>query len=229
MWSELLKKLKNRKVGEKALVLRHRSDLHLTRKMFHTTGGISFLFGFLVLGYPREVMAAIIGIVLAIVMSIEYARMRWEWVNGLTLSVFGSVLRDTEVKQLSGIPFYMASCLFSFLIFPRHVTVLSILYLAFGDPSSSFFGVLWGRNRLFPNKSLQGTLGGFFVCAAATLFYLHYIGVEYDKLAVMVLIGGFAGAVAELLPLNIDDNFAIPVVSGAIMYLAFYLAELPLT
>jgi diacylglycerol kinase (CTP) len=213
---------------KKSPVLRQRSELHLQRKIFHASGGILLLYAFLFLGYSREVMAAILGVVLAFVMSVEYSRVRWPSVNGIVMQVFGPVLRDTEANQLSGIPFYMASCLFAFLIFPRHVAVLAILYLAFGDPCSSFFGVLFGRNKLFPNKSLQGTLGGFFVCAAWTLAYLLYIGTGWDKLAVMVLLGGFAGAVAELLPLNIDDNFAIPVISGGVMYLAFWLADMPM-
>jgi dolichol kinase len=135
-------------------------------------------------------------------------------------------MRDTEVSQLTGIPFYMASCLFAFLIFPHHVAVLSILYLAFGDPSSSFFGVLYGRNKIFPNKSLQGTLGGFCVCFVVTVAYLGWQGQAGDRLLLMALLGGFAGCVAELLPLNVDDNFAIPVVSGALMALAFWCAGL---
>ena len=123
----------------------------------------------------------------------------------------------------------MASCLFDFLIFPRQVAVLSILYLGFGDPSSSFFGVLYGRNKIFPNKSLQGTLGGFFVCALVTLLYLSWQGFPGESVLLIALLGGFAGAVAELLPLNVDDNFAIPVVSGALMALAFWCAQISMS
>jgi dolichol kinase len=149
-------------------------------------------------------------------------------VNGVAVRIMGPIMRDTEVNQLTGIPFYMASCLFAFLIFPKHVAVLAILYLALGDPSSSFFGVLYGRSKIFPNKSLQGTLGGFVVCSIATFVYLHWQGFPANKLLILTLLGGFAGAVSELLPLNIDDNFAIPVVSGALMSLALWSAQLPL-
>ena len=206
-----------------------RSDLHLARKCFHMSGALTLLVPYLVLGVSREMMAAVLGTVLAAVMSLEYARARWGWVNGLTVRVLGPIMRDTEVNQLSGIPFYMASCLFAFLIFPRHITVLAILYLAFGDPSSSFFGVLYGRNKIFPNKSLQGTLGGFTVCAIVTFAYLSWQGVEREFVLLLSFLGGFAGAVAELLPLNIDDNFAIPVLSGALMALAFWCAQLPMS
>jgi dolichol kinase len=209
--------------------LAHRSDLHLARKLFHMTGALVFLTPYLFFQFSEEYMAALLGTVLALVMSMEYARSRWEWVNSIAVKVMGPVMRDTEVNQLTGIPFYLASCLFAFLIFPRHIAVLSILYLAFGDPSSSFFGVLYGRSHIFPNKSLQGTLGGFLVCVLATASYLSFVGFPREKILLVALLGGFAGSVAELLPLNVDDNFAIPVVSGILMALAFWCGGLPVT
>ncbi|MGZ3652180.1 MAG: diacylglycerol/polyprenol kinase family protein [Bdellovibrionota bacterium] len=224
-----LQKLRALRLGGSATGLRRRSDLHLKRKFFHMQGAVSFLVPYLFFDFSRETMAAILGTVLALVMTVEYSRARWEWVNSIAVKAMGGVMRDTEVNQLTGIPFYMASCLFAFLIFPRHVTVLAILYLAFGDPSSSFFGVLYGRNKIFPNKSLQGTLGGFVVCAVATFAYLHWQAFPPGKVLLLSLIGGFAGALSELLPLNIDDNFAIPVVSGALMALALWSAQLPLS
>jgi dolichol kinase len=208
--------------------LHKRNDLHLARKFFHMTGGLMFLSPYLFFGFSKEYMAALLGTGLAAVMSLEYARARWDWVNAASVKVMGPVMRESEVNQLTGIPFYLASCLFAFLIFPRHVTVLSILYLAFGDPSSSFFGVLYGRAKIFPNKSLQGTLGGFLVCFAVTGLYLFWQGFGSEKILLLTMLGGFSGCVAELLPLNIDDNFSIPVVSGALMALAFWCAGLPL-
>lgn len=227
---QILLQLKDRALSLRmpgtGLRLHHRSDLHLARKTFHMSGAMVFLTPYLFFGFSQEYMAAILGTVLALVMSMEYARSRWEWVNTVAVRVMGPVMRDTEVNQLTGIPFYMASCLFAFLIFPRHIAVLSILYLAFGDPSSSFFGVLYGRNKIFPNKSLQGTLGGFFVCALVTVIYLSWQEFPRDQILLLAMLGGFAGAVAELLPLNVDDNFAIPVISGFLMALAFWCGEI---
>ena len=212
---------------KQAPALSRRNDLHLARKCFHMTGAMTFLFPYVFLGFTRETMAAILGVVLALVMSMEYSRSRWEWVNSVALKVMGPIMRDTEVNEITGIPFYMASCLFAYLIFPYHITILSILYLAFGDPFSSFFGVLYGRNKIFPNKSLQGTLGGFLVCFLVTILYLHLAGVAPEKILVLSILGGFAGSFAELLPLNVDDNFSIPVVSGLLMLVAFWAGDIP--
>jgi dolichol kinase len=216
------------RLPSQGLTLRHRSDLHLARKFFHMSGAVMLLVPYLFLGFSKEMMAAILGTALAAAMSLEYSRSRFEWVNGITVRVLGPIMRDSEVNEISGIPFYMASCLFSFLIFPHHIAVLSILYLAFGDPSSSFFGVLYGRNKIFPNKSLQGTLGGFTVCALVTYAYIYWQNIEPQMAILLSMLGGFAGSLAELLPLNVDDNFAIPVVSGALMVLAFWCAQIPM-
>lgn len=225
-WKEHLSKVR---LAGSANRLAQRSDLHLARKCFHMSGALVFLIPFLFLGFSQEKMAAILGTVLAAVMSLEYSRSRWEWVNGIAVKVMGPVMRQSELNQLTGIPFYMASCLFAFLIFPEHIAVLSVLYLAFGDPFSSFFGVLYGKNKIFPNKSLQGTLGGFVVCSLVTAGYLYWQGFDPKYLLLLSLLGGLAGSVAELLPLNIDDNFAIPVVSGGLMALAFWSAGIPLS
>lgn len=210
------------------LVLRRRSELHLARKFFHMSGAVTILVPYLFLGFSKELMAAILGTALAGAMTLEYSRSRFEWVNSITVRVLGPIMRDSELNEISGIPFYMASCLFSFLIFPHHVAVLSILYLAFGDPSSSFFGVLYGKNKIFPNKSLQGTVGGFAVCAIVTFVYVKWQGIQPELAILLSLLGGFAGSLAELLPLNVDDNFAIPVVSGALMAVAFWCAQIPM-
>lgn len=208
--------------------LRKRSDLHLSRKLFHMSGALLLLYPYLALGFTKEAMGALVGTILAVVMSVEYARARWPWFNRITVGVFKPFLRDTEVDRLSGIPFYMASVLFSFLIFPQHIAVLAIAHLGFGDPSSSFFGVLFGKNKLFPNKSLQGTMGGFLVCALVTAGYYAWAELPAEKLLVMAILGGFSGAVAELLPMNVDDNFAIPLISGLILLLAFWAGDIPM-
>ena len=226
MFKELFSKVLT--IGKKNSALRQRSDLHLARKCFHMSGAIAFLAPYLFLGFTRETIAAFLGAILAGVMTLEYLRSRSEKFNSIAVLFLGPIMRDTEVNQLTGIPFYVASCLFAIVVFPRHIAVLSILYLAFGDPSSSFFGVLYGRNKIFPNKSLQGTLGGLVICSLVTLGYLYWQDIAMDKLILLSIIGGFCGSMAELLPLNVDDNFSIPVVSGALMALAFWCGEIPM-
>ena len=210
-------------------MLHRRSDLHLLRKSFHIGGGIIILIPLWYLRQPTEWMAAMMSMVLAGVLSVEYSRKTWPKANELALKVFGPVMRDSEADHVSGIPFYAASCLFAILIFPYNIKVIAIMHLVFGDPSSSFFGVLFGKDKLFPHKSLQGTLGGFLVCTIVTAFFLYQMEIATKTVLLMSMIGGLSGAIAELLPLKVDDNLSIPLVSGAFMLLAFWCAGLPMS
>lgn len=214
-------------VGAKKL--HKRSDLHLARKGFHIAGGLMLLYPMIVLDKPTEWLAALLSTMLALVMTVEYLRSNFPQVNQIAVVFLGPFMRESELNRVTGIPFYLASCLFSVLVFPTHIAHLAILHLVFGDPFSSFFGVLLGRDKLFPNKSLQGTLGGFLVCALVTAIYLRWIGIHDERFLLLSLLGGFSGALAELLPVNIDDNFAIPVISGTFMLVAFWAAGLPLS
>lgn len=204
--------------------LHRRSDLHLARKLFHICTGLLILYPFWMLGQPTEFMAALLGVMLSFVMSIEYSRRNFAAFNIGVVKVLGPIMRQSEVKQVSGVPFYVGSCLVAVLIFPKDIAILSILHLIFGDPFSSFFGVLFGKDKLFPNKSLQGTLGGFAVCMTVTWLYLAMNNIGEGRQILLAMIGGVSGAIAELLPLNVDDNFTIPLISGAIMFLAFWSA-----
>src|SRR4051794_23239393 len=103
--ASIMNRLRALRMGGSATGLRRRSDLHLPRKFFHMSGAGSLLIPYLFFGFTRESMAAILGLVLALTMSVEYSRARWEWVNSIAVKVMGPVMRDTEVNGLTGIPF----------------------------------------------------------------------------------------------------------------------------
>ena len=43
---------------------------------------------------------------------------------------------------------------------------MALLFLALGDPVSSYIGVRYGKNPILGRKTLQGTLAGFVTCTA---------------------------------------------------------------
>jgi glycerol-3-phosphate acyltransferase PlsY len=77
-------------------------------------------------------------------------------------------------------------------------------------------GERYGKTKI-GDKSLEGTIA-FVVTALCAGFILSVAGVH---LATWVLItGSLVAAVVELLPLMVNDNLSIPIVSGAVMELA---------
>jgi diacylglycerol kinase (CTP) len=175
------------------------------------------------LGTPKFVCVALLSIGLAFFLTAEYARLRFPRLNAFAIRVMGPIMRSSEVNRMSGTPFYVGSVLLSIAIFPKPIALLSILFLAVGDPVSSIFGITWGHKgpRFSNGKSLVGTAAGMGICAIIAFFFLYFSGVPALASALTALAGGLAGGGAEMLPLDIDDNFSIPLVSGLALWVAF--------
>jgi dolichol kinase len=205
------------------LAVRH--DLHLARKTWHFGMGMLIVLIFLFSGMSTGTSVLVLGSALGLNLLIETARLRIPAFNAQVLRFWGPFMRSCEVSKMSGVPFYLLACLLAFGIFPKPVGVLSVLYLAVGDPVASLVGILYGKNspRVAPGKSLVGTLAGVVACSLVTFFFLkaYPVPVSDGGCLTLTLLGGLAGGLAELAPFDMDDNFTIPMISGFVMWLAF--------
>lgn len=199
-----------------------RSDLHLARKAWHMFMGCTIAFIYLS-GMSVSLAVTILGTVLGFDLIMETARLRIPSLNEKIMRIWGPFMRSCEVDRMSGISYYLAAMILAIAIFPKPVAILSILYLACGDPIASLFGILYGHKsyRLASGKSLVGTAAGIATCALVTFIFLKTVPVSDTSLYVLTLVGGIAGGMAELVPLDMDDNFTIPVMSGFVLWLAF--------
>jgi diacylglycerol kinase (CTP) len=201
-----------------------RSDLHLARKIWHMGMGLVIAFIYMS-GLSRSASVIVLGSFLGLDLLVETARLRIPSFNESVMRFWGPIMRSCEVNRFSGVPYYLSASILAIGIFPKAIAILSILYLACGDPIASLFGILHGdRSVRFSNgKSLVGTLAGVITCMLATFVYLKTLSLSDGVIIPVMLLGGIAGGAAELLPLEIDDNFSIPVVSGFILWLGFIL------
>jgi dolichol kinase len=212
----------------KVFDLRVRSDLHLVRKLWHMLMGL-FMVGVYMAGLTRSQGVLILGLFLALCLTVETARLRVPAFNELVVRFWGPLMRSCEVNRYTGTPYYIASSLIAVGIFPKPIAALSIAFLAVGDPIASLFGILYGdRSVRFSNgKSLIGSAAGMIACSAVAFLFLQFMNetqfmeLKFEHLLILSGIGGIAGGGAELLPMEVDDNFAIPVVSGFMLWLAF--------
>ena len=120
--------------------------------------------------------------------------------------------------------YLLGGALIVIAFFPKPIGMLAFLFLAIGDPISSIIGILYGKDKILRNKSLQGTLGEFAVCTLISVIYFQMTGIMADRLILVSLIGGLIGAFSELVPIwKMDDNFTIPVLSAALLFGMFLL------
>ena len=202
--------------------LRLRNDLHLARKTWHCGMGVfmALVYG---LGTPKVVCVGLLLGGFTFFLLAEYARLTFPKLNAFAIRTMGTIMRHNEVNKVSGTTFYIGSVLLSVAIFPKTIAILSILFLAIGDPVSSIFGILWGDKGLrFSNgKSLIGTAAGMGICCIITFIYLVCVDIPPASSLLIALAGGLAGGGAEMIPLEIDDNFSIPLVSGLALWVTF--------
>lgn len=196
-------------------VLHKRSDLHLLRKLWHITTGSIGLFLFTKSEQDQQFWGFIVLAIALCGFVLDITRARWPMLNRMVIKMAGPLMRRSEKEGMSGLPFYALGVALSLFFYNRNIAILSVMFLVFSDPLSSFFGVLYGKDKILPNKSLQGAVAGFFTCYLITLFYTMNHVTLGNHMLVFAVIAGVIGALSELVSaFNIDDNLTIPVLSG---------------
>lgn len=153
----------------------------------------------------------------------DILRHRHEALNDWAVTAFRPIMRQSEVKKLAGTTFLLSGVLLVNIFFPRPIVALTLLFLAFADPIASYFGILYGKDKIFGHKSIQGFMAAFFVCAILTCLFLMYYKYMSDRLLVISLFAGLVGAFAELIPIGkLDDNLTLPVISAIGLTVLFY-------
>ena len=200
--------------------LKEKSDLHIARKLWHcvTIGGVAAVYS--LLGTKVSWIGSLaFG---AVFITIDLLRQSHPRLNRFTIRVLGPVMRQHEVKSLSGATYFLLACYLLLLFNERHVVTLTLLFLAFGDPVASYFGIRFGKDKILGHKTLQGTLAAFAVCTIISLIYYYFNNLMTERLLIVAPLSGLIGAAAELLPIGkLDDNFTFPVVGAALLWMLF--------
>lgn len=122
------------------------------------------------------------------------------------------VYRDKERKKFSSITIFLFAMFLTISIFERGIAALAVSFLIFGDFFSKVFGLLFGRHRLF-SKTLEGSLAHLNACLVSGYLMANFLSLPLS----VFLVGAFAASLAELLPLGVDDNFSVALLSASAM------------
>ena len=181
------------------------------RALFHILSGLSIVIAALLL--PRTVLLIALGVAAAAFLSIDLIRLRVPRLNRRFVQLLMPFLKRNEAYRLTGSSYMLAASLIALLVFPRDIAVLAICFLAVGDTSATLVGGYIGKMKIF-GKTLEGVLACFISCVAAGLI-LYQVGLNISVLTVIV--GAVGATIAEALPLPINDNLTIPLLSGLAM------------
>jgi dolichol kinase len=135
--------------------------------------------------------------------------------RGFFLRFFRSLIRSHEEEHLLGSTYFMIAALLSVLAFGDTIAIAALTFLIIGDTMAAIVGKKYGK-PLYWGKSLLGSLACFVSCLI--------IGAALLDNQWVIIAGALAAAVAEALPVPMDDNMRVPIVSGLVMqYVSHYM------
>lgn len=192
---------------------------HIGRKLYHLCGGVGLLSLYYILGRNRAL--AFYGIFFFAVLGLDIIRLTIPAVNRFIFSRFKSFIRSNEAHKLTGTAPYILGIGLSLYFFSSEVATAAICFLAFGDVAATTIGERYGKTKIGA-KSLEGS-AAFLVAALGAGLLISFLGIQ---LSLWVLVfGALVAAGVELLPLPVNDNLVIPIVSGGFMELALRIVK----
>jgi glycerol-3-phosphate acyltransferase PlsY len=165
------------------------------------------------LTYEKKNALYLVGSITLFFLLIDLIRLIYREFNILLFKT-KEILKSKEYKKFSSITLFLTACFLSFLLFERSIASMAVIFIIFGDFFSKYFGMRFGRNKIF-DKTFEGSLAFFNACLAGGFVLLHYIDLSFP----IFLCGALIGTIVEILPLGVDDNFSVSIVSGSFMYL----------
>jgi dolichol kinase len=137
----------------------------------------------------------------------EFARIQGMKFPVVSVITWKAALKP-ELYEFAPSPiFFAVGIMLSLVLFPEPANYASVVILTFGDGFATIFGKRFGRVIVPFNKGkrLEGSLFGF-VCA--------FLGALIFVNPMKALVGAAIGMLIEVLPLPINDNVTIPLVTG---------------
>jgi phosphoserine phosphatase/dolichol kinase len=178
-----------------------REDIHSAGIFMPVIAGI--------IGVPA--ISAIIIAIAAVYTSSEFLRTK-----GRSIPVISAVTRhaasESELFGFAAAPLYFAFGIVTTLIlFPANASGAAIASFCLGDSAASLFGGMISTSLPFnKGKTWEGSMAGFlFAFLGATFFVPPIYALAAAAIAMTV----------EVLPLPINDNVLIPIITGAAMTL----------
>ncbi|MFX1417672.1 MAG: glycerol-3-phosphate acyltransferase [Promethearchaeota archaeon] len=177
---------------------------------------------FLVFYFISNVVGIIlIGIVCLCFIALDVFRFLSKQTQELLTVKVKAIFRKGEEKKFSSMTIFLISTFIVVLLFGQlslEIAITALVFLTFGDIYSKVFGLAYGRHKLFEHKTVEGTLA-YIGCVITCGYFIYTItGISLPVL----IVGGIAATFSEFFPLGMNDNFTVPIISGAAMFVAVF-------
>ncbi|MDI6641034.1 MAG: hypothetical protein QME68_01815 [Elusimicrobiota bacterium] len=173
------------------------------RKLFHL---LTILYPIFYNIWPKNLTIIVAGSLILLDIIVESLRIAFPTVNKIILKPLKGIYRDSETYNISTLIWTFTGAFLTIFIFfdDRTIVTPALLYMVFGDWAAGLVGAHRGRIKI-GYKSLEGSITCFIVCFICGIFFL--------PLPVAILCA-LVATIVELLPLPLNDNFWMPLISA---------------
>ena len=194
----------------------------MARKVWHVLAVSLYAFVYSQLSFSAAFQAALLFVFFCV--GIDTLRLNFPKVNSMVMAILKPVTRKHEVHSYAGTTYFSIGAFAIILIFPKNIVLLSLILLAFADPIASAIGILYGKEKIYKKKTLQGSFAALLTSALVACVYFLIAQTMNERLFIVSMLTGFIGAFSELFtPFDIDDNFSFPILSSVSLYGLFYI------
>lgn len=201
-------------------VISYRTELQ--RKAIHM-GALVIPLGMLLL--PLATVRIVLTALAALAVGLDVARQRVPRVRELLIDdVFGWMMRPEELPPpgaplvLNGAAWMCLSAAVCAWALPLPVGAAALAMLMLGDAAAALVGRPFGRHK-WPGtpKSVEGSLA--YIAAAFGTGLAVVAWPESGLTVLAVALGAVVGSAIEALPIPVNDNLRVPVLSGLVMWM----------
>ncbi len=182
----------------------------LLRKLIHF---FSIGFPLAIYLFDKKTYLPIIAFFLGGFLTADYLRFEIKSFGKFFKKLFGDMIKKKEQKFLTGATWVCFSAFFVALLFPKEIAIISLLFMCLSDNIASIVGKIFGKIRIFKEKTLEGALSFFMVSFIITLFYKMPL---INKIILSLLI-----TLTEVFSGDIDDNLTVPLTSAILLFFVF--------
>lgn len=205
-----------------------RHNLQYARRVFHMANGgvIATLYW---LSFSHSQMVHAIGTIACLLYLFEQLRINYPEAQQKFLPMTKFIIRAEEQLKESAMVPYAFAVLLTIITFPKPIALIAIYTLAISDPLSAIIGIRFGKRRIVPHKSLEGSAAFFLSSFLICIFVLgSYVGNLSGAVLLVSLLVSFTTSAFEMLPLRIDDNLTIPLFSAFMLWIFCSTLGIPL-
>ena len=183
----------------------------LLRKSWHFLAGIVLFESYTVVMLAFGKQIALVGLTVFVLIALIFEHIRLEH-KPKFFEFLNVLFRKKEMCSTSSMVSFLVASLLVFAVFPYPIAIFAVLVLVMGDSFSAGFGMIFGKKKIWKNKTYVGSFAGLGINLLTGFVVLH----EYPQIYIPMAI---TGAFVETITGKVEDNLFVPIAAGVVGYI----------